>query len=399
MTRFGKIFTLIAIVALVAASFAACGSDDAVNADSDPQAVLERAFSDESAVESAKIDAVLTIEIEGDESGAIEAAVTGAVENASAQAPDTDLTLTLDGDVAGEEVDFEGGVVLTAKDGFVTLDGETYKIDPGMYEQVRGQIAQQTGDRQPGSGGLFGSLDGEAFLTDVSNEGKEEVEGVETVKISGTVDTDKALAEFEAFMNSADTLQGLGVNAPGSDQVKELRQALGDVDFSIYVGTEDGIIRKMEFSAPVDPPDSDSSGSFSISVTLADVNEPQNIAGPADAKPFDELIAAIGEGALSGIGIEGFNDLGQLGGQGSGPLDRLNELLDGSGGGGKSGPKESGGSGGAKGRVQQALKEAEEQVNKALEDSPALEQASDALDCIEKAKTVEDIQACEELVK
>lgn len=414
MSRFRNIFSLF-VLAAVAAFLVACGGggDDAVSADSDPQAVLERAFSNESAVESAKIDASMLIEVEGEKGGQMEMGVSGAVANAGADAPDTDLTLSVNGDIDGESIDFEAGAILTPDAGFVKLDGETYQIDPGMYEQIRGQVAQQTqGDDASADGGLFGSLDPEAFLDDVTNEGNEDVEGVDTVKISGTVDTEKALAEFQSFMDSADQLQGLGMDAPGTKEFDEVREALGDVDFSIYVGSDDGIVRKMEFSAPVDPPNEDASGNFSVSVTLADVNEEQDISAPADAKPFDELIAAIGNGALGDLGIDGFNDLGQLGGDGGSPFDQLGEILGGSSasGGGSdsagSGGKESGGSGGGSGganagdasdQVQEALDNASAQVDEALENVP--ESAKEALDCIQNAKSVEEISKCEELVK
>lgn len=402
MSRVRNIFSLF-IFAAVAAFLVACGGggDSVVSADEDPQAVLERAFSNESAVESAKVDASVTIEVDGEKGGEIGIGVTGAVANAGADAPDSDLTVSLDGDIDGEEIDFEAGAILTPDAGFIRLGGETYKIDPGMYEQIRGQVAQQTqGDDANADGGLFGSLDPEAFLDDVSNEGTEDVEGVETVKISGTVDTEKALAEFQSFMDSADQLQGLGMDAPGTKEFEEVREALGDVDFSIYVGSEDGIVRKMEFTAPVDPPDGDSSGNFSVSVTLADVNEEQDITAPADAKPFDELIAAIGNGALSDLGIDGFNDLGQLGGSGESPFDQLGDLL---GGGSGSGGKASGGSGdsgnGGKdaAQVQESLDAASEKIDEALSNIP--EGAKEAVDCAQNAKSVEDLSKCEELVK
>lgn len=413
VSRVIKFFSLFALSA-VAAVLVACGGGggEAVSADEDPQAVLERAFSDESAVNSAKIDAKMTIDVEGEEAGKVELGVNGAVENAGEEAPDTDLNVSIDGDIDGEKIEFEAGAVLTAEAGFVRLEGETYQIDPGMYEQVRGQIAQQTGDAEADedstNGGLFGSLDAQAFLTDVSNEGTEDVEGVETVKISGTVDTDKALAEAESFLGSADTLQGLGMGAPGTEEFGEVKEALGNVDFSIYVGSDDGVIRKMEFEAPVNPPDSDNSGSFSVSITLADVNEPQDIKAPSDAKPFDELIAAIGEGALSGLGLDGFNDLGQLGG-GSSPFDQLEGLFGGGSDSGKSGGNSGGTSAdGAKSggdanesaaELDQILEDASAEVDQALEGMPELEGAKEALDCIQKAKTVDEISACEELVK
>lgn len=390
------------ILAAATALVAACGGSGVVSADEDPKAVLERAFSDESAVESAKIDATVKIEIEGEEAGIVEMGLNGAIANASADAPDTDLDFTVKGDVGDESVDFEAGAILTPKEGFVRLSGDTYEIDPGMYEQIRGQVSQQTSEGENADkGGLFGSLDAQAFLNDVSNDGTEEVEGVETVKISGTVDTEKAFAEFESFMASADQLQGLGVEAPGSDEFDEVKEALGDVDFDIYVGTEDGIIRKMEFSAPVNPPNSDSTGNFTVSVTLADVNEEQEITAPSDAKPFDELIAAIGEGALSGLGIEGFNDIGQLGG-GSNPFDRLSDLLDGGsgskgGGGSSKGKNSKGAAAEAKDKVQEALGDASEELDEAL--NQATDTAKEALDCIQKARTVEEISKCEELVK
>lgn len=413
MSRISRFFSIAAVVAM-ASFLAACGGGDgAVSDDADPQVVLERAFSNESAVESAKIDAAMTIDIQGDEAGTVELALEGAVENASQEAPDTDLTVSINGDMDGESIDFEAGAVLTAESGFVRLDGETYEIDPGMYEQIRGQVAQQTSEAgeagEAEAGGLFGSLDAEAFLTDVTNEGSEDVEGVETVKISGTVDTEKALAEAQSLLDSADTLQGLGVGAPGTQEFDEVREALGNVDFSIYVGSDDGVIRKMEFEAPVNPPESGNSGTFAVSVTLADVNEPQEITAPSDAKPFHELIESIGEGALSGLGLDGFNDLGQLNG-GSGPLDQLEGLFGGGDDSGAGGDQGFGGNGadGADGpsvQLEGLMDDASAQIDEALEGMqdvegmPNLEGAQEALECIQNAATVEEIAACEELVR
>jgi hypothetical protein len=401
VSRVRNFFALIFIAALPA-FLVACGGGggDAVSSDSDPREVLEKAFSQESAVNSAKIDASMTIKVDGDKGGEMNIGVNGALANAGGDTPDTDIDFKVDGELDGESIDFKAGAVLLPDSGFVKLDGETYEIDPGMYEQIRGQVAQQTKDQEAGeNGGLFGSLDPEAFLENVSNEGTEDVEGVETVKISGTVDTEKAMAEFESFMDSADQLQGLGMEAPGSKEFEEVSEALGDVDFTIYVGTDDAIIRKMEYSAPVNPPDEDTSGSFSVSITLTDVNEDQEISAPADAKPFDELIAAIGDGALGDLGVDGFNDLGQLGGDGGSPFDQLNDLLGGSDDskGGKK--KQSGGSSGGPSadQVQDAIDQAQAEVEKAMENVP--DQAKQAIECAQKAKSVEDLNKCEELVR
>ena len=53
-------------------------------------------------------------------------------------------------------------------------------------------------------------------------------------------------------------------------------------------------------SLGIDVPDSGGSGTMSLDISITDLNEPQDIAEPEDAQPFDQLL-----GQLGGLGALG----------------------------------------------------------------------------------------------
>ena len=309
---------LILIVAALAALLVACGGgEEQVSASDDPTAVLERAFGSEDAITSAKIDAEVSATAEGDQGGDFELSLSGAVDEADSDLPRLDIDFGLTGSGGdADDVDFDAGMVLTGDAGFIKLGDKTYELDPGLFDQFKAQAEQQmgaTGASGADGPGIFGDLKPENFLTQLSNEGETDIDGVSTVKISGKVDTAKAVAELKAMMGSAPGLQTLGVGMPGTDDLDEVADSVGDVTFNVYAGADDGLLRRMEIEMPIKPGDDIEGGSATITVNLSDVNEPQDIEAPSNARPFSELLGGIGSGELSELGIDGFEDLGNLG--------------------------------------------------------------------------------------
>jgi len=396
-------FTAIALFVGLAAFLVACGDDGdtGASAEDDPQTVLDRTFSDENSIDSGKMDMTVASQVDGPDGGSFSLEANGAVDGADQDLPNMDLEVSLTGDADGDEIDFDGGFVLTPDAGYITLNDETYEIDGSLLGQARqdaetaqGGTEGEDGEADGGTGnGLFGDLDVETFLTDLSNEGTTDVEGTETVHISGTVDTTTAIGELETALGGVSSLQGVGLGVPGLDELEDLENSFGDVTFDVYTGAEDNLLRKMDFEVPVQ--DGDSRGTATVSITLTEVNEEQTIEAPANAKSFSDLIAAIGSGALSDLGIEDFGDLSDL--------DSLGGFGGFGGGGGKGGGAGGDGAGGTAGASAGQSDAVQDATQAAQDIQQNLEGLSDedrqaALECFSEARSLEDIQGCEGMV-
>jgi hypothetical protein len=89
----------------------------------------------------------------------------------------------------------------------------------------------------------------------------------------------------------------------------------------IYTGKDDSILRRMVVNLGIEDSGSGTSGTIAFDVSLTDLNEDQEIAEPADAKPFSELLGQFG-----GLGLGGAS--GGSGGAGAGSGGASSENLD-----------------------------------------------------------------------
>ena len=69
--------------------------------------------------------------------------------------------------------------------------------------------------------------------------------------------------------------------------------AVKDPRVEIYTGKDDQILRRMVVNLGVEDAASGTSGTIAFDVSLTDLNEDQDIAEPADAKPFSELLQPV----------------------------------------------------------------------------------------------------------
>lgn len=353
--------TLIAacLVALpIPVAFAACGSDE--NKDRDPQEVLSATFNNDTRITSGVLDISLEASAEGDQGGNFEVSLSGPFqgdpENENAL-PQLDMTASLSGEGGGQSLDFEGGLVVTDDNAYVEYGGQAYEVGTENFAQLKEQAESQTG--QAGNGDFASSFregceraveaqggdpaacdfDISAWFTDLSNEGTEDVGGADTVHIAGALDVQTMLGDLVELGTSVPNadVQGLSPEQIQS-QLDTVAQAVEEADFNVYSATEDDTLRRLDFTITVDPsqiPGGEQAGVDSIDLTFAveisDVGSEQTIEAPADARPIEDLqgelgslIPGLGAGGLTpgGGGIPG----GSGGGGGSDPVtDCINE--------------------------------------------------------------------------
>lgn len=295
-------------------TLAACGggsdssSGDGSSSSDDPQAVLDQTFSSDQNIDSADIDVSFDVSAQGSSSGSLSASLTGPVESNGSGVPKFDLTAQVSGDGSGQSIDFEGGATSTGDAAYISYGGSDYKVDDATFSFVEQAFAASSQQQKQGSASLSAFKD---VLTNLKNEGNEDVEGTDSVHVSGDIDVDKlidALRPFAAQAGSLGALSG-GANIPSPAQLDQVKEFITAATFDVYSGADDHLLRKLEAEVDIHDPSSDDTATVNLSITLAKVNESQDISAPADAKPLSDLTggSSIGDllGGLGGAGTSG----------------------------------------------------------------------------------------------
>jgi hypothetical protein len=380
LSRF-RILVLLAALTALATALVACGGGSDKSSE-DPQSVLDSATLE--GVESGTLDLALGISSEGKEGGDVDVKLSGPFQSGGKDLPQLALTASAKGSAEGEDIDFEGGLTLLSDRAFVNYEGTEYEVDPTTFGFVKSAFEQAQSQGSEGNSADVSACQEAAaglkvadFVDKLENEGSADVDGTETTKVSGELDTGAAIdAIIKLAENPACSKQ---LEAAGPLPISELEEAKSELTSAVqkahvevYVGDDD-IIRKLAAEATIEP--KDSSGEkveVDFELSLGAVNEDQDIGAPANAKPLEGLFQKLGvnplellEGASSG---EGLGDLleGVTGGDIGGS----------SGGGSSSGGSGGSSSGGSGGVSQQAY-----------------------LECLKGAETPADLQRCASMIQ
>ncbi len=356
LTRFRVL--VLAVVAVLAAGLAAgCGGS---GGDEDPQQVLDETFNQDHNVTSGVLDLSLSGSAEGQQSGSVDASLKGPFQQGkSGELPELDLTGSVKVEGDGQSFDFSGGLTLTSDAAFITYKDHSYEVPAELvtafkqgYDQAQRQ-ADKGGKKNVG--GLLDQygIEPQNWLTNISNEGDTDVEGTQTIHIHGDADVPKLVQDLQSVAQHAG-----GADAqPLSDKdVQQVEDAVDEASIDVYSGKDDRILRKLDVHLKLTSPDNSNSSVDSVdvtfSVTLSGVNEDQSIQAPSNPGTFQDFESALGlpPGVLEGM----------LGGSSLGGGGAL-------------------GGGGSSGGVQPGSGSSDQKY----------------LNCISKAKTAEDLQACQ----
>lgn len=319
-----------AVLLLIAAlSIAACGGG---GNDEDVEGLLDKAF--KQTVKSADLKLEAELELDGlrglDDPVRLRA--TGPYRSATGKIPATDLALQLE--VAGQNIDT--GFVSTGDRAFVRFQDVYYEQPRASVAQANREIASQ--GKRRGSLKALG-LDPRSWLEEAEREGDEKVAGVQTEHVSGKIDVGSVLTDLNDFVRrSGGALGSNGQLAPqplAKDDIEKVKDVVKNPDFDVYVGKEDGIIRRisgrLNFDVPEDSRKSVAGlegGSLSFSFEFSKVNGVQRIQAPASARPLSDLTKSLGAGALGGLSGGGGSGTSTTPGADSDAQQRYNECLD-----------------------------------------------------------------------
>jgi hypothetical protein len=292
---------VLSIAVLAAGVLAACGGGG--SGDEDPQEVLDATFTNEEKVTSGVFDVSVDLSAEGgSDSGTFEASLGGPFQGGDGGVPKFDVDAEVNLDSSSQDFSGNAGLTSTGDKAFVSFQDTDYEVPQEAFTQFAQtftQLQDQSEQQSAGSTSLLSSIgiNPTNWLTDLSNEGDEDVEGTETIHISGQADVPKLIEDIKTIAQKAPQAAGQQVTPAQVAQLDQLTGIIESADFDIFTGKDDNLLRKLEASLELNPPDSSGSAdkvTVDFSVTLSDLNEPQTIAGPASAKPLTDLLSQFG---------------------------------------------------------------------------------------------------------
>lgn len=270
-----RVVLALAIGALCALAVAACGEDFPDTSSAAAQLLEQTVKATSTSLHDGRLDARLTLEPKG--LLAIGGPITLDVKGPFAR-PERDglprLDLAAVATVAGQR--YPGGLVSDGARAFLTLDGRAYRLDA-------------KGAKHP-----FTSLglDPLRSIEDEHTKGHEQIAGSDTIRVTGTVDAKRLLADLHELVPAK-----LGT---------QLARAVRSADVELWSGADDKILRQLvmrvafEVAAGEKPPIQGlQAGTITLRVRLDDVNAGQpRITTPARALPLSKLPKDRGLGGL-----------------------------------------------------------------------------------------------------
>jgi hypothetical protein len=309
MTRLRNAVLLSSLLA-TALVVAACGGSDsksAVSPSTDVNELLTQTFTGSKKVKSGKLALSLKIESQGGSSqleGPVSITLSGPFQaQDGGKLPKFNLDAAFDG--AGQSI--KAGATSTGDKGYLSFQGTDYVVDNQVFQQFKAgfeQAQKQATDGKQAQSFASLGMDPRKWLTNPKNEGDAKVGDDDTIKITGGIDVAKLLDDVNAALEKASSLglQGAGqVPQKLTDaQRTQVTQAVKHPRVEIYTGKDDTILRRMVVNFGLE--DGATSGTVAFDIAITNLNEDQDIAEPADAKPFDQLLGQLGG---LGLGIGG----------------------------------------------------------------------------------------------
>jgi hypothetical protein len=324
---------LLSLLAALALVVAACGGSDEngggqeASADTDVNQLLTQTFSGTKKVESGNLNLKLQIEAQGGQAdqlgGPVSVSLAGPFQS---QGGGKLPKFRLEANVQGGGQNIKAGATSTGEKGFLSFQGTEYVVDDQVFQQFKtgyeeAQKQAKSGNQDQQSFATLG-MDPRKWLTDPKNEGEAKVGDDDTIKITGGIDVAKLLDDDNTALAKANSL---GLNSTGEvpeklteQQRQQVIAAVKDPRVEIYTGKDDSILRRLVVNLGIEDANSDTTGTVAFDVSISDLNEDQDIAEPAGAKPFSELLGqfgglglgAAGSGSGSGSGSTGGTDDG-----------------------------------------------------------------------------------------
>ncbi len=276
----------------VSMALVACGGDD--GGDENPQALLRETFSNP--IQSGTFDLDFKIEASGgEEPGSFEAKLGGPFQGRGDAFPQFDIDASVKAESGSQSLSGSGGVTSTGQSAFVKFQGTEYAVDQELFDQYVSTYTSLQDRTEAQGQGLLGTLgiNPSEWLTDLENDGTEDVQGTDTIHVSAKADVPKLVEDLRTLAESA---RGAAGNVDQAE-LDRLNETIQSAEFDVFTGEEDKLLRRLKGSLELKPSEDVPGGFDSLTVdlelTIGDVNQPQTVEAPADAQPLSALLQML----------------------------------------------------------------------------------------------------------
>ena len=294
------------LLLFAALALASCGGG---NDQEDVQSLLDEAFS--SSIKSANLNLDATIQVKGSPGleKPLRITATGPFRTNEGKIPSADIELKIGNDGGGQTI--TTGFLSTGDRAFVKFQDVYYEQPASEVAKANRSLSENKGKR--GSLSALG-LDPRSWLGDAKDEGEEEIAGVKTHHVSGTLDVEAVMRDLNRFVRKSGSALGGATGQPppkplSQEDIQKVGEVVKDPTFQVYVGEDDDIIRRVSGKIEFDVPEQSrqslggiESGAIEFQVEFSDVNGDQQIEAPANARPISDLTQSLGGGTLPGLG-------------------------------------------------------------------------------------------------
>ncbi|HEX8051747.1 MAG TPA: hypothetical protein VF517_02070 [Thermoleophilaceae bacterium] len=287
----------------MAALLAGCNGG---GSEGDAREILQKGFG--GSIGTARLTVDLTAKLEGipQQKGPVRIELNGPYRSGPpGRLPDADLDMAISG--GGQT--FSLGLISADERAFVEFGGRAYEVSAATVARLNGGDSPAPG----GGPGLRGALrqrfgvDPLDWIADPRDEGEATVGGDATRHVRGDVDVKKALGDLNRVVART--------AAPGSQpptlddaQVERVSELVDDPKLDVYVGRDDGKLRRFSLDLAFEVPERDRrrlnglrSGTVTLDVELNEVGQPQRVEAPTSSRPYKELNDLLGGRGIIGL--------------------------------------------------------------------------------------------------
>jgi membrane-associated HD superfamily phosphohydrolase len=321
---------LVLVLALTLLAAAGCGGDKSSSSGSPGATAAAASVSADQVVKdseakmaqlkSASFTADMGLEVQGDpnkmtdptQKAMLSQGISLHMEGKSATAPmASDMKMSMG--IAGQTLDF--GMLAQGDKAWVEYQGKWYAVDQKNSKSLSDQA--KTGAAPTEQLKSLG-LDPSAWGTSYEMVGTEKMaDDTQVYHVKATADPAKLAEDLTKAMNDPKLLNKLGDPstakqleqglAQNKKQVEELKKSLKDVAVNYWIGVDDKLMRKAEFSADLATKGQQSMQgvdgmTMKMSMTMADFDQPVTVTPPAKALPIDKLMNKVFGGMMGGSG-------------------------------------------------------------------------------------------------
>ena len=270
-------------------------------------------------LKSASFSADMGLEVQGDPSkmtdptqkAMLSQGISLHVEGKSATDPMAS-DMKMSAGIAGQTLNF--GMMAQGDKAWVEYQGKWYAVDQKNSKSLSDQA--KTGAAPTQQLKSLG-LDPSAWGTSYEMVGTEDMAGTQVYHVKATADPVKLAEDLTRAMNDPSLLNKLGDPstakqleqglAQNKKQVEALKKSLKDVNVDYWIGVDDRLMRKAEFSADLATKGQKGMAgvdgmTMKMSMTMADFDQPVTVTPPAKALPFNQLMNQMFGGMLGGSG-------------------------------------------------------------------------------------------------